>query len=97
MNNYTPDSIYMVCGHMNNSNSCEICSNSTTSNLFPGINIEGTRRGFAYCPFGKKDSMNQSIFVDQQSINNNTSTKWGRVPQLPPRSLSLIGLDWRTS
>ena len=98
MNNldYVPDSIYMICGHLNRSEYCDICSNEATTTIYPGT-VKGSERGTMFCPFGKKDSMNKSIFADQESIKIDQTTKWGRVPQMPPRPLSLIGLDWRTS
>jgi hypothetical protein len=49
--------------------------------------------------------MNQTIFGDQGFLNysniltnnNYTRTTFGQAPQLDPRSLAKIGLEWRTS
>ena len=44
--------------------------------------------------------MNKSIYNDQaflSNLNNLPATTWGRVPQLEPRPLAKIGLEWRTS
>jgi hypothetical protein len=95
--NYTPDSVYSVCGE--DTNLCNICSNVVWS---PVVNdyVHDTQSGKVFCPFGKGESMNQSIYNDQQFINKldpKRQTTWGRVPQLNPRSLSKIGLEWRTT
>ncbi len=51
------------------------------------------------CPFGKSNTANQGIFMDQYYINQqmNTKTPWGRAPQMDPRPLAKIGSEWRTS
>jgi hypothetical protein len=95
MNTYIPDSIYGEC--VNDTNACTKCSNLVYSSQL-GNYVHDSQRGKVFCPFGSGDSMNQSIFVDQMNIGNQISnTKWGRAPQLYPRPLSKIGLDWRTS
>jgi len=92
---YVPDSLFMMCGHLEKSKYCDICSNKANSKLLNGA-VNATEIGLAYCPFGKNDSMNKSIFMDQDSVNYG-NTQWGRAPQMDPRPLSRIGLDWRTS
>jgi hypothetical protein len=95
MRNYIPDSIYGDC--VNDTNVCTNCSNVVYSRRLDSF-VHDSQRGKVFCPFGTGESMNQSIFVDQLDINNQfTNTRWGRVPQLDPRSLSKVGLDWRTS
>jgi hypothetical protein len=94
--NYLPDSIYTVCD-----NDCgSICSNVVWSNVL-NTYVHDSQNGKVFCPFGMDDSMNQSNYSDQKFIvglnPNNYTTQWGRVPQLPPRPLSKIGLEWRTS
>lgn len=99
---YTPDSIYTLCGEF--TNDCPVCSNSLYSPVVGG-KVHDSQRGKVFCPFGKGSSMNTSVFLDQGRLNfnnithnqNYTQTPWGRVPQLDPRPLSRIGLSWRTS
>ena len=100
--NYTPDSIYMVCGE--NTELCNVCTNEVYSPVVNG-KVHDPYNGKVFCPFGMGDSFNQNTLFDQysintQKINNNvnyqTST-WGKVPQLDPRPLAKIGLEWRTS
>ena len=96
--NYIPDSIYTVCGEY--TNSCGVCSNQVYSPVVSNY-VHDSTRGKVFCPFGKNNSMNQSIFSDQLSLidhfNDQRMTRWGHVPQLYPRPLSKIGLEWRTS
>ena len=100
--NYIPDSVYMICGEQ--TQDCGICSNNLYSPVLSGM-VHDTLRGKVLCPFGKGESMNQPIFGDQgianaTSIQTNpgwSKTTWGHVPQMDPRSLTKIGLSWRTS
>jgi len=105
MNNYIPDSVYTICGEQ--TQDCNICSNNVYSPVVNGF-VHDPRNGKVFCPFGKGQSMNQSIVYDQSYINslnvnkinnktNYTQTTWGRAPQMDPRPLSKIGLSWRTS
>ena len=96
MNKYFPDSVYTICGEY--TQDCGICSNDVYSNLLNGY-VHDSQRGKVFCPFGKKNTMNQSIFADQAYLNSsiNLNTTFGRAPQLDPRPLSKIGLEWRTS
>ena len=98
-NNYIPDSIYTICGEY--TDDCSVCSNDVYS---PVVNnyVHDSQRGKVFCPFGKKNTMNQSIYSDQLSLdllhnNNYFYTTFGHAPQLNPRPLSKIGLEWRTS
>jgi len=93
MKNYIPDSIYTICGN------CEKCSNMVYSRELDAF-VHDTQRGKVFCPFGTKGTMNQTIFGDQgylNGVNDFKNTTWGRAPQLDPRPLSKIGLEWRTS
>ena len=95
--NYLPDSVYMVCGE--NTQSCDVCSNELFSPIVNGL-VHDTQRAKVFCPFGKADSMNKSIYTDQaflNNLNNLPATTWGRVPQLDPRPLAKIGLSFRVS
>ena len=93
--NYLPDSIYTICGE--DTQDCNVCKNNLYSNVVGGI-VHDSQRGKVFCPFGMGDSMNQPIFGDQNSLQPNWGkTTWGRVPQMDPRSLTKIGLSWRTS
>jgi len=96
MNNYTPDSLYMTCSAASITGNCTDCYNQITTNLYPG-NVYAPERVYSFGPFGKGESSNTDIFMDQRSIRYPQDTTWGRVPQLTPRSLTLVGLDWRTS
>jgi hypothetical protein len=92
--NYIPDSIYTVCGE-----DCTICSNEVYSPVVKGM-VHDTLSGKVFCPFGKGESMNQTTYSDQfylNQLNKLPATTWGRVPQLEPRPLAQIGLEWRTS
>ena len=94
---YLPDSIYTLC--VNDKDNCNVCSNNTFSNLLDGY-VHDVQRAKVFCPFGKDESMNKSNYSDQKFINDTTNTPittWGRVPQLNPRPLSKIGLEWRSS
>jgi len=92
---YLPDSIYGTCTKF--ANECDKCSNLVYSQLLD-TNVHDTLRGKVFCPFGTGDTMNQNIFNDQMVLNKEyKNTKWGHAPQLEPRSLVKIGLDWRTS
>jgi hypothetical protein len=101
--NYIPDSVYMVCG--SETQDCNnVCSNTVFSPVVNGY-VHDPYNGKVFCPFGKKNSMNQTIFGDQGFLNysniitnnNYTRTTFGQAPQLDPRSLAKIGLEWRTS
>ena len=100
--NYLPDSIYTICGE--NTKDCKICSNNLYSPIVNSI-VHDTQRGKVFCPFGMGESMNKTIYGDQKILNNDyillnsnwNKTTWGHVPQLGPRSLTKIGLEWRTS
>jgi hypothetical protein len=96
INNYIPDSIYTICGEY--TEDCSVCSNDVYS---PVVNnyVHDSQRGKVFCPFGKKNTMNQSIYSDQLSLHSNDyyHTRFGHAPQLNPRPLSKIGLEWRTS
>ena len=94
MNNYIPDSVYTICGE--ETQDCTICSNNVYSNIVGG-EVHDSLSGKVLCPFGKGDTMNTSIFRDQELLVNDFTTTWGRAPQLPPRPLVKIGLSWRTS
>ena len=92
---YLPDSIYTVCGESD----CNVCDNVVWS---PVVNdyVQNTQSGKVFCPFGKGDSLNTPIYSDQiyiNQVNQQTPTTWGRVPQLSPRSLVKVGLEWRTT
>jgi hypothetical protein len=99
---YIPDSVYTVCGE--ETQDCNICSNNVYSPVVNGF-VHDPLNGKVFCPFGKGQSMNQSIVYDQSylnssNLNNKTNyaqTTWGHAPQLDPRPLSHIGLSWRTS
>jgi len=99
---YIPDSVYTLCGEY--TQDCNVCSNKIFSPIVNGF-VHDTLRGKVMCPFGMGESMNQPIFGDQGILNNNFiqnnpnwgKTTWGHVPQLDPRSLTEIGLSWRTS
>jgi hypothetical protein len=99
---YLPDSIYMLCGE--DTQDCSICSNNLYSPIVGGM-VHDSQMGKVFCPFGMGDSMNQPIFGDQATANANynsqkpgwSKTTWGHVPQMDPRSLTKIGLSWRTS
>jgi len=100
--NYIPDSIYTICGE--NTQDCNVCKNIVYSPIVDGM-VQDSQTGKVFCPFGMGDSMNQGIFGDQgilnliniQNNNNWGKTTWGHVPQMDPRSLTKIGLTWRTS
>ena len=95
--NYIPDSVYLVCGEV--TQDCGVCDNRVYSNVVNSF-VTDSQRGKVFCPFGKGESMNQSIYADQMFLNNLNklpTTTWGRVPQLQPRALSKIGLEFRSS
>jgi hypothetical protein len=94
---YIPDSIYTVCGE--NTQDCTICQNVVWSPVVNGL-VHDTQSGKVFCPFGKGDSLNTSIYTDQNylnGLNQLPQTTWGRVPQLDPRPLTRVGLEFRTS
>ena len=100
---YIPDSVYMVCG--SETQDCNnICSNSVFSPVVNGY-VHDPLNGKVFCPFGMGNSLNQDIFHDQRSVNtdrlmgnsNYPLTTWGKVPQLDPRALVKVGLEFRTS
>lgn len=95
---YLPDSIYTVCGE---NTDCGVCSNVVWS---PVVNdyVHDTLAGKTLCSFGKNGTMDKQTDQDQRYLTRLEPTKyisttWGRVPQLDPRPLSKIGLEWRTS
>ena len=93
--NYLPDSIYTLCGE--DTQDCSVCSNVVQTPI--GL-VHDTQNGKVFCPFGKGDSMNTPIYGDQAfltKLNGFKNTTWGRVPQLNPRPLAKIGLEFRTS
>ena len=63
------------------------CSNTITSFYGP---VSGPQRGDYKCPFGIHENI--GIFF-RESIGNNTT--WGRVPQLDPRPIARIGMEYR--
>ena len=96
---YIPDSVYTICGE--DTQDCTNCSNVLWSPVVNSL-VHDTLRGKVYCPFGKGNSMNKPIYGDQSYLvqlnpGEFKNTTWGRVPQLGPRALSQIGLEWRTS
>jgi hypothetical protein len=99
---YIPDSVYTVCGEK--TQDCDnICSNRVWSRQLNSY-VHDTLAGKVFCPFGRGGSMNKPIYGDQAYIYSLiqepakfTSTTWGRAPQLDPRPLAKIGLEWRTS
>ena len=100
--NYIPDSVYMVCGE--ETQDCGICSNTVFSPVVNGY-VHDPYNGKVFCPFGKGDTLNQSIQADQSFLNsfninkiiNYQTSKWGHAPQMDPRSLARIGLEFRTT
>ena len=96
---YIPDSVYTMCGEY--TQDCTICSNTLWSPVVNGI-VHDTLSGKVFCPFGKGTSMNTPIFGDQAYLTQLNpekfkNTTWGRAPQLDPRPLAEIGLEWRTT
>jgi hypothetical protein len=96
---YIPDSVYAICGEQ--TNACNVCSNVLWSRALNAY-VHDTQSGKVFCPFGKGQSLNTPIYSDQAYLNllnpdKNINTTWGRAPQLDPRPLALIGLEWRTS
>ena len=92
-----PDSIYTMCGEY--TEDCDVCSNTMFSNII-NAPVHDTLRGKVLCPFGKGETMNQSIYSDQlflDSQNKYKPTTWGRSPQVSPRPLARIGLSWVSS
>jgi hypothetical protein len=100
--NYIPDSVYMVCGAA--PEDCNVCSNEVYSPVVQGM-VHDPYNARVFCPFGMGQGLNQSITYDQSAVNTQNlmknsaygSTTWGKAPQLDPRPLSKIGLEWRTS
>ena len=93
---YLPDSIYSLCGE--DTQNCEVCSNVIWSPVVNGY-VHDTQLGKVFCPFGKGDTLNISTYNDQafiNKINDRPQTTWGNVPQLNPRPLARIGLEFRT-
>jgi hypothetical protein len=91
--NYTPDSAYTL--FINDPEL--ICKN--TMNI-DGIRAEAPQREKIFCPFGIH--LNTSIYKDHNFLEsylqlNNRNTTWGRVPQLDPRPLSRIGMEFRNN
>jgi hypothetical protein len=95
--NYTPDSVYMVCGEQ--IQDCDVCSNTVFSPVVNG-KVHDPLSGKVFCPFGMGESLNQSVYSDQNYLNRTNNlprTTWGMAPQLEPRPLAKVGLEWRTS
>jgi hypothetical protein len=95
---YTPDFIYNDC--RGEPSECTVCSNTVYSRLLNG-NVHDVERAKVFCPFGKGESMNLSVFLSQLDLDSTKKkeyfkTKWGHAPQLDPRPLAKIGLEWRT-
>ena len=99
---YIPDSVYMICE--TDQGICNICTNEVYSPVVNG-KVHDPYNGKVFCPFGMGESLNQSTLFDQYSVNtqkisnnaNYQTSTWGKVPQLDPRPLSKIGLEWRNS
>ena len=96
---YIPDSVYTICGE--DTQDCTICSNVVWSPVVNGF-VHDSQNGKVFCPFGKGNSMNTPIYGDQSFLvqlnpGKFQNTTWGRAPQLEPRPLAKIGLEWRTS
>jgi len=97
--NYLPDSVYALCGEQ--TEKCSVCNNYMYSPVVNGM-VHDTLAGKVFCPFGMGNSMNQTIYTDQfmnyqSQPTSFTKTTWGHAPQMDPRSLTKIGLEWRTS
>jgi hypothetical protein len=97
--NYLPDAIYSLCGE--DTQECDNCSNVLWSPVVNGY-VHDTLRGKVFCPFGQGNSMNKRIYGDQSFLVKLTpgkfeGTTWGRAPQLDPRPLAQVGLEWRTT
>ena len=84
--NYIPDSVYAPFS-VNNLNFC-----SNKINTLEGVVTAPERASEIKCPFGTNDSFNKGIFFKETQLPYST---WGRVPQLNPRSLNKIGMEWR--
>jgi len=94
---YLPDSIYSICGE--DTQDCSICTNVVWSPVVNGL-VNDTQRGKVFCPFGKGNSLNTPIYTDQiylNQLNQIPNTTWGRVPQLDPRPLVRVGLEFRNT
>ena len=81
--NYIPDSLYA----QSPSEMKKLCSDCLPTCI--GC-IKSTERGIVNCPFGMNPQ--KGIFFKEQQLPN---TQWGRAPQLDPRSLNRIGMEWR--
>ena len=86
LNNYVPDSLYAPLGP----DKLNFCKN-TIETVYGTVRAPERANGIK-CPFGTIDSSSKGIFFRE---NINTETTWGRVPQLTPRPLNKIGLEWR--
>jgi len=94
---YIPDSTYSLCAEQ--TQNCTVCYNNVFSRVL-NSEVHDTLAGKVFCPFGKYDSMDTPIFQDQDylnRLNNVLTTQWGRAPQLDPRSLVRVGLEFRTN
>ena len=96
---YIPDSIYAICGE--DTQDCNICSNVVWSNAVNGF-VHDSQNGKVFCPFGAGETLNTPIFGDQAYLvslqpGKFQNTTWGKVPQLDPRPLAKIGLEFRTT
>ena len=75
---------------------CDVSDNVEYSSELDAY-VHGVQRAKVFAQFGKVGTMNQSIFQYQNDLykDENTKTKWGHAPQLNPRPLTRIGLEWR--
>jgi hypothetical protein len=90
---WIPDSIYSSYPEQQT-----VCKNVAYSPITRSL-VHDSQTGKVFCPFGTDNSMNQSIYADQEVLNQriSTSTPFGRVPQLDPRPLARIGIRWMTT
>jgi hypothetical protein len=84
--NYIPDSLYASL----NPEQLPFCSNQLDTELGPVYAPE--RANGIKCPFGTIESASRGIFFEEPAFPD---TIFGRVPQLTPRSLNKIGMEWR--
>ena len=75
---------------------CDSCENMEYSSELNGY-VHDVERAKVFAPFGRIGTMNKNIFQSQNDLykDENTKTKWGHAPQLNPRPLTRIGLEWR--
>ena len=95
--NYKPDSIYVNC--LQTVNDCNNVCNNTIFSYVTESNVFTPERVHRFCAFGNVNTQNLTTFEDQafliQQEPSRFNKKWGRIPQLGPRPLSRIGLEWR--